>query len=193
MFSAECPHTLSKIYFTTQVFNQYHQEIDIASDECIILEQRGAEIEQIKSLLSNNDFLSAVHLRLIFEKLVLEILKKTDTNYQLQRLPRQTKIILRIIAQAPHMSMTNSFFAEATESSLSLVQKQFRAEIGTSIQKYLKDKVLTLAANELISSSVSIKEISEKYGFCDQFYFSRLFTAHFGITPSQYRKNNKMY
>ena len=39
---------------------------------------------------------------------------------------------------------------------------------------------------------MQISRISERYGFCDQFYFSRRFKEKFGVTPQKYRKMNSL-
>lgn len=66
----------------------------------------------------------------------------------------------------------------------------FKSEIGKSVGEYIDNTVLEKSKLELIISSASIGEISDKLGFCDQFYFSRKFKEKYGETPSEYRKNN---
>jgi two-component system response regulator YesN len=45
-------------------------------------------------------------------------------------------------------------------------------------------------AEELKNSSLSIREISDKYGFSNQFYFAKAFKKYYSFQPSVYRKNN---
>ena len=40
----------------------------------------------------------------------------------------------------------------------------------------------------LCDTDLSLSEISERFGFCDQFYFSRRFKAKYGETPRDTRK-----
>ncbi len=54
--------------------------------------------------------------------------------------------------------------------------------IGT----YISIRIMELAETELRKGDKSIKEISDRLGFRDQFYFSKCFTAHYGITPKKY-------
>ena len=68
------------------------------------------------------------------------------------------------------------------------LRKMFKDEMGISIGKYIDDTVLIAAEKDVRLDKIPIHEISEKYGFCDQFYFSRCFTKKFGIPPRQYRK-----
>jgi len=72
--------------------------------------------------------------------------------------------------------------------SESLLSKRFRDECGITLGKYIDDLVFFSAQNMLIGTNMSISQISEKLGFCDQFYFSRRFRQFAGISPRYYRK-----
>ncbi|MBR2344301.1 MAG: helix-turn-helix domain-containing protein [Lentisphaeria bacterium] len=65
----------------------------------------------------------------------------------------------------------------------------FRREFGTSPIAYLLDKKLEQAMLMLRDTAFSIKEISIKLGFKDEFYFSRLFRKKCGKSPREYRQN----
>ncbi|MBQ3219724.1 MAG: AraC family transcriptional regulator, partial [Clostridia bacterium] len=40
----------------------------------------------------------------------------------------------------------------------------------------------------LLQNKITIREISDRYNFYDQFYFSRCFKKRYGISPTEYRK-----
>ena len=44
------------------------------------------------------------------------------------------------------------------------------------------------AASRLLNEGFSVKEVSKKIGYNDEFYFSRLFKKSFGVTPSKLKK-----
>lgn len=52
---------------------------------------------------------------------------------------------------------------------------------------YVTIKRLNEACRLLTRTDLSIKEISENTGFCNQFYFSKVFKSHFNKTPFEYR------
>lgn len=70
----------------------------------------------------------------------------------------------------------------------STLTRRFRRETGMSIGEYIDKQILFRAERELVSTDASVLEISEKYGFCDQFYFSRKFKAAYGTAPSVHRR-----
>lgn len=71
----------------------------------------------------------------------------------------------------------------------STLMKKFSNEVGVSIGAYITNEVLVRCEQLLCDTDLSISEISEQFGFCDQFYFSRVFKDKFGETPQKYRKN----
>lgn len=65
--------------------------------------------------------------------------------------------------------------------------KAFRIVTGTTPVRYILAQRLEIARDVLISSDLSVTMVAEKCGFADPFYFSRCFSAHFGMSPRQYR------
>ena len=76
----------------------------------------------------------------------------------------------------------NAFVSEST------LAKKFKAEVGMTIGCYIDETILFEAEQLLTKTELSVLEISERFGFCDQFYFSRRFKAKYGETPQRYRK-----
>ena len=71
----------------------------------------------------------------------------------------------------------------------------FKEDTGKTPLEYLTEMRISQAKNLLIQNSgnrYSIADIALKCGFQDSFYFSTCFKKHTGVTPSQYRKDNKL-
>lgn len=69
----------------------------------------------------------------------------------------------------------------------------FQKELNMSIQNFLIDFRMHKSANLLVSTLMSIKEISKLVGYNDQLVFSKAFKKKFGMSPKSYRtyKNNQ--
>lgn len=72
--------------------------------------------------------------------------------------------------------------------SASYLTKIFKEHAGTSPIRYLIDYRIKIAKGMLTDTKLTIKEIAEKTGFIDQFYFSKCFKNYCGVTPSQYKE-----
>ncbi|MEN6563701.1 MAG: AraC family transcriptional regulator [Christensenella sp.] len=75
--------------------------------------------------------------------------------------------------------------------SSSYLTKIFREHTGKPPIRYLIEFRIQIAKELLRDTNLNIKEISEKTGFVDQFYFSKCFKSYCGVTPSQYKENHE--
>ena len=63
----------------------------------------------------------------------------------------------------------------------------FRAELGTTPQRFSEKLRLDIARQLLARTNLSVDEIAQEVGFADAFYFSRRFRQAFGRAPSEKR------
>ncbi len=91
-------------------------------------------------------------------------------------------------------------FADAIELAALAKQLGFSAAYLTKLfhkyekctpVKYLTELRINEAKNLLYSTDLPIKEISERVGYDNQFYFSRVFRKSVQLTPSEYRERKR--
>ncbi len=87
-------------------------------------------------------------------------------------------------------ALSPEFVAEACGISKRYLHELF-GDTNQTVSQFIRDERL-VASRDLIASShtLSMAEISYRFGFCDQAQFSRLFRAKFGQTPSEWRRNS---
>lgn len=68
------------------------------------------------------------------------------------------------------------------------ITKCFKKAFGTTIVDYLNTVRLEKAAEFIVKSNTSFKQIANSCGFFDQNYFSKTFAKHFGLSPTEYRQ-----
>ncbi len=66
--------------------------------------------------------------------------------------------------------------------------RTFRFVVGITANEYIRNRRLTLAALELQQTSISVLELSCKYGYESPESFSKAFTRFHGSTPKQARQ-----
>lgn len=77
--------------------------------------------------------------------------------------------------------------------SLFYFHRIFAALTGDTLKEYIRKRRMSLAADELVTTSKRIIDIAIEYGFNSQEAFSRSFKAHFAMTPAKFRKNGLCY
>lgn len=75
--------------------------------------------------------------------------------------------------------------------SVSHFSAVFREKTGYSPIEYFNHLKIQKACQYLMFSSATVKEISNRLGVEDQYYFSRMFSKLMGMSPSEYRNRNK--
>ena len=71
------------------------------------------------------------------------------------------------------------------------LQRLFIKDYGISPSQFLLQQRLNAAIkylNQTIKNDYSIAEISDRCGFGDQYYFSRIFKKQLGVCPKEYRQ-----
>ncbi len=72
--------------------------------------------------------------------------------------------------------------------SKSALITSFKNEYGTTVNSYITEIRLGEALRMLERGENKIGEIAEACGFSDQSYFSKVFSARYGVPPSEYEK-----
>lgn len=72
-----------------------------------------------------------------------------------------------------------------TENYLS---KKFKRETSLTPNEYIRRQRLEQAAFLLRTTQDDVQNISERLQFCSQSYFADHFRRYFGVTPTEYRK-----
>ena len=75
--------------------------------------------------------------------------------------------------------------------SKNVLYKKFDDFYGCTVNDYITKRRLQKAEVMLRNTKQNIAAISETVGFCNYTYFSRLFKAHTGLTPNEYRRHAK--
>lgn len=86
----------------------------------------------------------------------------------------------------PEMSLT--MVAEEFHMTSAYLSRVFKTAAGKNFIDYIVDKRMELAAHLLVDTDATVGEIVKKVGYSDVPNFTRKFTRHFRITPSNYRK-----
>lgn len=120
---------------------------------------------------SKNSSLQNINIKNTYDKLK-KIFEYIETNYD-------TEITIK----------DASSMCGFSESHFMKIFKDFTRK---SFTKYLKDYRLEVASNLLLNSDLKIIDIAEDTGFNNFSYFIRAFSKKYNVTPSEFRKVNKL-
>ncbi|MBO5378803.1 MAG: helix-turn-helix domain-containing protein [Clostridia bacterium] len=186
-YSASSPVYYLYAHFTGSYVADFLKECGFDNLPCVIENDFSVEI-QSKFNTMIDAFLRGGRLSIqkcacLLQEILLNIFEKTlekindkSLNESLQYIHNffTTKISIPHLASLENLS--NSRYVTV-----------FKKQMGKSPNEYIIELKLQLAKNMLDSTNMSIKQISEHIGYNDQYFFSRLFKKHLGISPQKYR------
>lgn len=104
--------------------------------------------------------------------------------------------IKQILIQISHHYSDNNIsiktFANEFSVNPSYLGQLFRSQTGKYFNDYLLSVRLDSAKIYLSNTDLKIGEIAEKVGFNSQSYFNRIFKSTTGVSPLEYRINNRI-
>lgn len=189
LFSSYCKEHLEKLYFHVAVstVGQYDLLSNIKQICRVPFEQ--ASFDELMRCYGSDDYFDFMKVKMILYKTINDCRDK----YGFDKVPIKTysdtiKSIMEYIHSNPTITLGIKEIADALYLSETKARKQFKAEVGVSIGKYIDNTVFLKARQMLAKEELSIHEISRELDFCDTFYFSRRFKELYKKTPSEYRK-----
>lgn len=82
-------------------------------------------------------------------------------------------------------------FAKEMLLSRSQLYRKLRNETGFTSSEFIRQKRIEVACELLVNTNLKIGEVSDHVGFKDDSYFTRCFREIVGITPTEYREEQK--
>ena len=187
-FRHACENSMEQLYFHVNL-NDFNGN-DLLRCAHTVMEYKPEEslIEEMLRCVHSDELIDSLRMRQqLFSSLLILIDKY---NVELKTTHYSNCVLLAIEYIKSHLSLrlavsdlaANSFVSEST------LAKKFKTEVGMTIGSYIDDAIMFEAEQLLLKSDLSVLQISERFGFCDQFYFSRRFKLKYGETPQKYRK-----
>ena len=123
------------------------------------------------------------------DSLKIALFQRRSSTYEEQREERTITGITRYLQEHLSEEISLSVLAEKFHLSGQYISQLFKSEIGVNFLAYLTNIRMENAKKLLLSSSLSIAEISEQSGYGDYRVFTKVFKKSEGVTPSQYRRD----
>src|SRR5262249_39814281 len=119
-----------------------------------------------------------------------EVLLLADTQNPLRksRLDERMRAVVDFICRNLAEKISLDTLAEVSGLPVSRMAHLFRAQVGSTPQRFLEQQRLDRAMQLLAYTPHSIKTIAYELGFDNPFYFTLRFKRHTGMSPREYRR-----
>lgn len=111
----------------------------------------------------------------------------TLSNALPSKKPTVAEMAKKYVGENLSRKLSISEICRSIGCSKSTLLTAFKKRYGCTVNDYITEERLKQARAMLRSTGKKINEIAMDTGFSDQSYFSKVFTAEYGISPSDYR------
>ena len=183
-----CEDRLEKAYFHINVLLQDRLELFYGCRDYYELPVGAAAVEQMKRWIVSDRPEDFFHIQGEIYHAVAAFMKMAGVEEKVER--NYSEMVSRLFGLLPQLKVSVPVreMARSLNVSESTLAKRFRKETGMSIGDYRQQLAMSRARQLLALGKLSVGEIAEELGYCDQFYFCRYFKEHQGMTPSAYRQ-----
>ena len=97
---------------------------------------------------------------------------------------------MQFIEQNLFDELSINLIAEASNLSVSSLNRHFKREVGVPVMQWREEKRINLACQKLLNSNKRMIEIADELGYANQMYFTRCFRRYMKMSPTDYRKQH---
>lgn len=190
-YSCSCAY-MEKMYFHINIFLQGNENFyDIFFNCKQIVTLPCDYVDKLLDLYEKNDIISFLKIKGILYNDVIRIIQQIDYNdINIKAYSEFCCNVINYVKENLSAKLKIKDIAKHMLISESKLSKQFLHETGISLGKYIDDKLFWAVENDIAKTEATVSQISEKFKFCDDVYFSRFFKRKTGYTPRQYRFYN---
>lgn len=129
--------------------------------------------------------------QLYFERLLGMVLDETKRSRPQRR--RDIRDLLNYIATHPNRAISLTDAANDLHWSPGHLSKLFKSVTGCTFVSYVTSRRISRAQLMLASTQMPVRKIATELDFNQVNYFSRVFRAYTGASPSEYRRQRSLF
>ncbi len=143
-----------------------------------------------------SEHLIKIYLELLLIELIrnennIQLVTRTSPHIREYVSEEKVNIIINLLKENIHESMSLDDICKQTLLSKSALQKLFKENMTMSVMEYFKQIKIKEAKTLIREDNFNFTEISQKLGYNSIHYFSRIFKNETGMTLSEYSNSVK--
>lgn len=187
-FRHACDTKMEQLYFHINLTDFNGTDLLRICKEMMEFTPAEGHVEKMLEYFKSEDVRSILKLRQRIYASLLVMFEKYNVKLTTTHYSRCVTAAVKYIKSHLTLQLGIEELAANTFVSESTLAKKFKQEVGMTVGSYIDNMIMFEAEQLLLKTDLTVLQISERFGFCDQFYFSRKFKQKYGETPQKYRK-----
>ena len=188
-----CMESLEKFYihFRMEIFNGFDifQELSKCAELPITMEV----VDELITKTSSDKLADIICCKYSFLQIIMSFILNLDKNIEAQiPIAQKYKKIFEYMKQNRYINLNISHLSELMNISTTKLTKDFKQDTGSTLKRFIDDKIIQQSKDKLLLTKLSVKEIAYILRFSDEFYFSKFFKKKVGLSPREYRTKNRI-
>ncbi|HBQ64666.1 MAG TPA: hypothetical protein DD727_07055 [Clostridiales bacterium] len=189
-----CEESLEKYYIHFSLGLLQQDDLLDGLDSCITSPVDLDEMRVFLRLSESRNIVELMHFKSYLFRIVCDLLVpvlpeiEADIDIWLKY-----RLFYQILAHRCTAELKISDIAGSMGIPAPTLSKNFKRDTGKTLKSVLAQRLARQSMELVLLSDSSIKEIAYRLCFRDEFYFSRFFKKHTGLSPREYRKQNSIF
>lgn len=189
-FRYGCDEYLEKFYIHFRLDYLPGHDLFEFNDDCMEFEFPQNQIQQLLTLVRSENILDQILFKSKFLECLTQFTVHTKIDYAQLYKYILFEDIFEYVEKNCYINLKVSQISSHFRVNVNTLQKNFKKEMKITLKQYIDIKIVEKVKEDLILTNATLKELSFKYKFDDEFYFSRFFKKNVGISPKQYKINH---
>lgn len=188
-YNYRCEKYLEKIFLHFKLYIIPDKDLLSNLKRIIKIKSNPEEMERIKNLCYSETVTSAMFFQNYIRQLVTDIIEPYSeqiTNDLI--IYKKYERLYKYIEDNLYADTKVSDICRYIGFSQTYIGQQFRQDTGQTIKDFITDMLIQKMKYMFLVSDLSIKEVSDTLRFSSEFYCSKFFKKHTGVSPRDYKK-----
>lgn len=188
-YNYRCDDYLEKIFLHFNLCIIPDRDLLSNVGRIIKIQSSKEEMEKIKNICYTESVTSAMFFQNYVRQLIADIIEPYSEQITADlKIYKKYERLYKYVEDNLYADTKVSDICDYIGFSQTYIGQQFKFDTGRTIKDFMTDMLVERIKYLLQFSGYSIKEIAKMLRFNNEFYFSKFFKKHMGISPREYGK-----
>lgn len=188
-YNYRCENYMEKIFVHFKMYVIPDKDLFSSIKHIVKIKSSPEEIEKIKEICYSESAVAAMFLNNYIYGLAIKLIEPYSDRVEADlKIYKKYERLYKYIEDNLYADTKVSDICKYIGFSQTYIGQRFKEDTGQTIKDFMTDMLIEKMKYMFQISNCSIKEVSERLHFNNEFYCSKFFKKHMGISPREYKR-----